>query len=345
MQLNELRRVYNGQGPFITVYLEGRSPAEDSPHQVRLRWEELRRRLSEEGATDSVLASLDDAVLAEEPGEIQSNGRVLVADATSVVLDEAWDAALGAGDAAHLGNEPELGAFVREQARSVRLLVAIADQHGAVVRQVVVTQSTTAETQAEDHVGDASEDPESVHKPREGALSHKNIQRRADEVVKQNLREVADHLDAVAKAWKPDLVVLAGGVEGRTALRNELPPALQDHFTETDAGGVDDDGAEEALANELHRLAEDLSTGAAQQRAEQFGTAQAHGLAVEGADRTSKALEMAAVETLLLEYDRSAAREAEVLAASVRTNAEAALIDSQVEDGIAAILRFEVPDQ
>ena len=184
-----------------------------------------------------------------------------------------------------------------------------------------------------------------MHKPREGALSHKNIQRRADEVVKQNLREVADHMDAVAKAWKPDLVVLAGGVEGRTALRNELPPALQDHFTETDAGGVDDDGAEEALANELHRLAEDLSTGAAQQRAEQFGTAQAHGLAVEGADRTSKALEMAAVETLLLEYDRSAAREAEVLAASVRTDAEAALIDSQVEDGIAAILRFEVPDQ
>lgn len=339
MQLNELRRVYNGQGPFITVYLEGRSPAEDSPHQVRLRWEELRRRLSEEGATDSVLASLDDAVLTEEPGEIQSNGRVLVADATSVVLDEAWDAALGAGDAAHMGNEPELGAFVRERARSVRLLVAIADQHGA------VTQSTTAETQAEDHVGDASEDPESVHKPREGALSHKNIQRRADEVVKQNLREVADHMDAVAKAWKPNLVVLAGGVEGRTALRNELPSALQDHFTETDAGGVDDDGAEEALANELHRLAEDLSTGAAQQRAEQFGTAQAHGLAVEGADRTSKALEMAAVETLLLECDRSAAREAEVLAASVRTDAEAALIDSQVEDGIAAILRFEVPDQ
>jgi hypothetical protein len=54
---------------------------------------------------------------------------------------------------------------------------------------------------------------------------------------------------------------------------------------------------------------------------------------------------MGAVETLLLEYDRSAAGEGELLAASVRTDAEAALIDSQVEDGIAAILRFEVPDQ
>ncbi|HLR44610.1 MAG TPA: hypothetical protein VK065_05410 [Brevibacterium sp.] len=345
MQLNEIRRVYDGQEPFVTVYLEGRSPAEDAQQQVRLRWEELRRRLSEEGASDRVLSSLDEAVLAEEPGEVQSNGRVLVADATGVVLDQAWDAALGAGDAAHLGTEPELGAFVRERARSPRLLVAIADRHGAVVRQVVVTQSPAADTRVEDHVGDASEDPDSVHKPREGALSHKNIQRRADEVVKQNVREVAEHMDAVAKSWKPDLVVLAGGVQGRTALRNELSPALQEHFTETDAGGAEDDGAEEALANELHRLAEELSIDAARQRADQFGAAKARGLAVEGSDRISRALEMGAVETLLLEYDRNAARESELLAASVRTDAEAALVDSEVTDGVAAILRFEVPDR
>jgi peptide subunit release factor 1 (eRF1) len=108
---------------------------------------------------------------------------------------------------------------------------------------------------------------------------------------------------------------------------------------------VDDDGAEEALTNELQRLAQDLSTDAAQQRAEQLGAAKARGLAVEGAARTRRALGMGAVETLLLEYDRSAAGEGELLAASVRTDAEAALIDSQVEDGIAAILRFEVPDQ
>ncbi|SMY13027.1 hypothetical protein [Brevibacterium jeotgali] len=345
MQLNEIRRVYDGQAPFVTVYLEGRSPGEDAQQQVRLRWEELRRHLSEDGASDTALSALDEAVLGAEPGEAQSNGRVLVADVTGVVLDEAWDAALGAGDAAHLGKEPELGAFVREHARSARLLVAIADRHGAVVRQVAVAQSQAADTQVEHHVGDASHDPESVHKPREGALSHKNIQRRADEVVKQNVREVAEHMDSVAKTWKPDLIVLAGGVQGRTALRNELSPALREHFTETDAGGVDDDGAEEALANELHRLAQDLSTDAAQRRADQFAAAKAHGLAGEGSERIAQALEMGAVETLLLEYDRPAAREAELLAASVRTDAEVSLIDSQVEDAIAAILRFDVPEQ
>ena len=342
MQLNEIRHVYDGQGTFVTVYLEGHSPSEDAQQQVRLRWESLRDQLSEEGASDSAPSSLDEAVLGAEPGEVQSNGRVLVVNATGVILDKAWDGALGAGDAAHLGEEPQLGAFVRERERSARLLVAVADQHGALVRQVAVSESHTVDTRAE---GVVSSDSDSVHKPREGALSHKQIQNRADEVVKQNVRDVADHLDRVAKAWKPDLVVLAGEVQGRTALRDELSSALQDAYVEIDSGGVSDDGAEEVLADELRRLAAERSDEAAQQRAEQFSAAQSRGLALEGSSRTAQALEMGAVETLLLEYDRTAEREAELLAASVRTDAEAALTDSQLADAVGAILRFDVPDQ
>lgn len=130
MQLNEIRPVYDAQKPFITVYLEGRPPADDAHKQVRLRWDGRRSRLSEAGATDEALQALDAAVLDSESGEVHTNGRVLVADVSRVVLDDAWDAALRAGDVAHLGIEPDLGAFVRERQRSARLLVAIADQHG-----------------------------------------------------------------------------------------------------------------------------------------------------------------------------------------------------------------------
>src|SRR5699024_10069063 len=86
MQLSDIRHVYDGQAPFATVYLEGRTPAEDAQHQVRLRWEELRRGLVESGAEETALGSLDDAVLEPERGEVQSDGRVLVADATGVLL-------------------------------------------------------------------------------------------------------------------------------------------------------------------------------------------------------------------------------------------------------------------
>lgn len=343
MQLGALRRVYEGEAPFATVYLEGRVPAEDAQQQVRLRWQALRRSLEESGASEEALSALEEAVLASEPGEVQSNGRVLVADATGVILDEAWDAALGAGDTAHLSNEPELGAYVRERERAAHLLVAIANQHGATIRQVVVSEAHPLSTHNEGHAGDDSCASDSVHTPREGALSHKQIQRRADEVVKHNAREVAHRLAAVAKAWCPDRVVLAGEVQGRTALRDELTSALLDQYTEIESGGVSDDGAEEALAYELRRLAADLSANAAEQTVDRFGAGKTRGLAVEGVDDVTQALEMAAVETLLLEYDRTAEREAELLAASVRTDAEVALTIPPVADAVAALLRFEVP--
>src|SRR5699024_9607573 len=135
--------------------------------------------------------------------------------AAAVRLDAPWDAALGAGDAAHLAQEPELGAYLRERERSVSMLVAIADQHGAVIRDLTVSESDVPEPQGEEVVSD---DSDTVHKPREGALSHKQIQRRADEVAKQNLREVAEHIAASATRRRPDLVVLAGEVQGRTML-------------------------------------------------------------------------------------------------------------------------------
>jgi len=36
MELGELKAVYAHEGPFVTVYLEGRSPSEDAEKQVRL---------------------------------------------------------------------------------------------------------------------------------------------------------------------------------------------------------------------------------------------------------------------------------------------------------------------
>ena len=90
MELDEVRSLYEGRPPFATVYLEARSPAEDSPQQVRLRWEELRRDLVAQGAGDEALEALDRAVLGEEAGEVQSSGRVLVADASAVRLDAPW---------------------------------------------------------------------------------------------------------------------------------------------------------------------------------------------------------------------------------------------------------------
>lgn len=342
MQLADLRHVYDADGPFATVYLEGRSPGEDAERQIRLRWDDLRGRLSDAGADEATLTSLDSTIVVDDITEVQTDGRVLVANGSGVLLNEPWDAALGAGDAAHHTEDPELGAYVREQARSTRLLVAIADQQGAVVRRIVASPQHTLDEASETDVEAASS--ESVHKPREGAWSHNQIQRRADEAVKQNVRKVAEHLDRAASDWQPDVVVLAGEVQGRTALRDELSPAVQEIHREVDAGGTDDEAAEEALADQLRTIADEVSHARAQEVTEQFEHGRAHGQAVAGTRAVEQALEMGAVETLLLEYDRTPEAEAHLLRASARTDARAELIDTEVDGAVAAVLRFEVPD-
>lgn len=343
MRLSTIRPVYDAEGPFATVYLEGRSPSEDAEKQVRLRWDDLRGQLASAGADEGLLESLDSAVMVEDIGEVMTDGRVLVANESGVLLNAPWDASLGAGDAAHFSPEANLGPYVRERARSVRLLLAVADQQGALVRQLVVAEQHTLDERDQQEVGASSD--ESVHKPRGGALSHKQIQRRADEAIKENVREVADHMARVARTWQPDVVVLAGEVQGRTALREELPTSLAEITREADSGGVSDDGAEEALAEELRAIAGDVSEQRSQELTERFEHGRAHDLASQGAAAVARAAEMGAVEILLLEYDRQATDESSLLAASTRIDAQVGVIDSPVEDAVAAVLRFEAPER
>lgn len=343
MQLAEVRNVYDHDGPFATVYLEGRAPTPDAEHEVRLRWDDLRTRLEEAGAADETVTALENAVIVDDITEVQNNGRVLVANASGVLLNADWDAAIGAGDAVYFAQEPELGAFTRERARSVRMLVVIADRTGATIRRIVAAEEHELNEQAEHHVSATAN--ASVHKPREGALSHKQIQRRADEETQQSLREVADKLDQIAADWRPDAVVLAGETQGRNKLHDELSEALQEIAQQTEHGGTDDDAAEEALAEELRLIASDVADVRSQELTKRYAHARAHDYAVEGSEWVVRAAEMGAVETLLFEHNRSATEEAKVLGASVKVDASLGLLSSDVEDGVAAVLRFEAPDE
>lgn len=341
MRLQTLREVYDAAGPFATVYMEARSPAEDARHQVRLRWDALRGQLAESGASEAQLAALDEAILDEPSGEVQADGRVLVAGSDGVLLNEPWDAALGAGDAAHLSGQPELGAFIREWAHAVRLLVAVVDQNRAVVRREVAVADREHPAGPEEVV--EPDTVESVHKPRGQALSHKQIQRRAHETVEQNAREIAEHLQSVAKQWRPDVLVLAGEVQGRTAVHEALPEALARICHQTDSGGTVDEAAEEALTAALRELASDIAAERDHHHRERFEEAKAQDRAVEGSRAVAQAAEVGAVDTLFFGDGEPPADDAELLAACARTDADAAVLDGSVTDGVAAVLRYEVP--
>ncbi|GAA1455278.1 hypothetical protein ACFP47_02425 [Nesterenkonia lacusekhoensis] len=346
IELSRFRPVYEAQGPFATVYLEARDPSEDAADQVRLRWDALKRELSDAGAHEQAVAALEDALLIENITEVQTEGRVLVANQDGLLLEEHWDAALGRGDYAVLGEPAELGSYLRERLRSVRALVAVADQEGAVLRRFVLTSSEVLHEGAEESVSGSA--VESVHKPREGALSHKQIQRTADEAAKQNIRDVVERLSSVANRWQPDVVVIAGEVQGRKRLQEELPDDLKTIAEEVESGGgipsgSADSGAEDSLVEDLGAVAREIVIARAQQQTDRFHELQAAGRAVEGAEEIRKAVQLGAVETLLLRYGTRGEEEDELLRQAAEIDAQVGLVGASVSGDIAATLRYEAP--
>lgn len=340
MKLDELRPTFEAQGPFATVYLESRSPSADAGRQLRLRWEELRDDLKEQGAEDDLLSAIDGVLLDDDTRtEAHTDGRIVVANASGVLLDEHWDAALGTGDSAHHSEVPELGTYLREKNRLVDVVLVVADQTGAVIRELTIGEEHVTSQSAETQI--SGDEDESIHKPRGQALSHNQIRRRADEIIKDNARDVADFVDDLVTGRSPDAVVIAGEVQGRTAVKAEFSAQVNEIVHEVTEGGIVDEAAEEALEVALRSLASDLSRDRMKEAEESLSQGLAHALAVEGRTEVAKAVERGAVDTLLLNRDTVAADEGRLIADAVRSSAELRLVDADISDGVAATLRFD----
>ncbi|WP_309132518.1 Vms1/Ankzf1 family peptidyl-tRNA hydrolase [Brevibacterium sp.] len=339
MKLDELRPVFDAQGPFATVYLEGRTASADASQQLHLRWQELRDDLEGKGADNGLLSSIDSALLGDAATEVHTDGRIIVANASGVLLDEHWDAAQGTGDAAYLSDVPELGTYLREKIRLVDVVLVIADQKGALIRELTIGEDQVT-SQAEETQVTGDED-ENIHKPRGQGFSHNQIRRHADELIKENARDVAEFVDDLVTRRSPDAVVIAGEVQGRTAVKAEFSAQVRELVHEVTEGGIVDEAAEEALDAALRSLASDLSRDRMREAEESLSQGLAHALAVEGRTEVTKAVERGVVDTLLLSRDASADGEGQLIAGAVRSSAEVRLIDADISDGVAATLRFD----
>lgn len=343
MDPTRIRSLLSHRGPFATVYLQGRPVDQDAPHQLQVRWDSLRDRLRRAGAPDPLVAVLDQALVGPGMAATQGHGRVLVASGDGLLLDEPWGGIPGGADTATWADTADVGDHLRAELRTVRAVVGVVDQTGARIHRDLLSPEHTAQDGSDQTVSAAAVG--GVHKPRKGSLSHKNIQRHSDERVRQNAEEIADALRNAAKDFHADLVVLAGGVEGRTATREALGEDVPGRLVEVAAGGDDDAAAEAALDAELRRLAGEETDRRVADQNDLLGRARGHGLAVQGSAAVAHAAEMGAVGTLLLHEDTRALDEAGLIAVCVREGADVGLIDVPADDSVAAILRFRPRDQ
>ena len=298
MDLSSTREIFERPGPFATVYLEARPADASSGKEVELRWRELRSRLESAGADDKTLAALDDELGGDRAGAVTGYGRVLVASSDGVLFSDAVDAVTSSGDVVEWSPLPELGRYYRAQSGSVRALLVVADRTGADLYQVVASNDEGAREVDEQTVsGDAVE---TVHKPREGGNAHGRMQRRHEMASYENAEAVVGAVRSAVSSFRPRVVVLAGEVQGREAVRSQLPSAVADITREIDAGsraaGASEDALEDALLTEVGKVATEAETAVR----EQFHEGKAHATAVEGFEPVLEAARTGAVATLVL---------------------------------------------
>ncbi|EST38784.1 hypothetical protein N566_05550 [Streptomycetaceae bacterium MP113-05] len=334
MELSRLASLYTQEETsFATVYLEGRSPGEDAADQVRLRWHDLRERLTNEGAEETALSSVEAALSQDKAGEEQADGRVLVASGGGrLALDQPWDASLGTGDQAHWSPLPELGSYVRHSAGAVRVLLAVADQQEA--RLTTLTVAT-----------DVGSTEDSGPPQEGGSAPHRRVRHRSVKVVDQDAKDFGTTVTEALDGCSPDLVVVAGEVQGRAALRSRLPEPLPALLVETDRRGATDSRARQALDEELLQLATRHIEQQQQDGASRFHEAQGHRNTVENSDQVLEAAESGALDTLFMEVGTAAEKEARLIGAAARSGAGFALVPhgTGLTGGAAGILRFS-PD-
>ncbi|MHC1560181.1 baeRF2 domain-containing protein [Actinomycetospora sp. C-140] len=298
MDLSRTREIFERPGPFATVYLEAVQAGENSAKQVELRWRDLQNQLQQQGADDKTIAALDDELGDDRAGSLTEVGRVLVASADGVLFDDEVEAVGAAGDVAIWSPLPELGRYYRSQSSSVRTLLAIVDQTGGDLYELVAAYETGARELDEQHISGSA--VENVHKAREGGNAHKQRQRRHEKATYQNAEEVVAGLRSAASSFRPQVLALAGEVQGRQAVRSQLPTELSEITQELDAGSRAAGASESALEDELLRVAGTIATGEEGRVREQLLEGKAHANAVEGLEPVLEAARTGAVDTLVL---------------------------------------------
>jgi hypothetical protein len=361
-------------GPFATVYIDASHDTEDGEHAGRLRWSGARAELADRGAQEATLAALD-AAASSGPTAVGRAGRVLVAAGGEVLLDRRLPEPPPTARV-HWGPLPDLLPLLLDRGEPVTAVAVRIDDTGG---EILLARPGSGLQPVEP----VSSDPSGpVHKVRGGGLANRNMQERVEETFRRNTAAVAERVDTLVSSTAARVVVVAGETQSRSRLLDALGERAAEIAVgvenSTDAG---DDALEAAVDAAITDVV-DADRHALLERLDQ-ALGRPEGLAVHGVEPVLAALRANAVETLMLDGDATregsvwisdvptaVATDAEQLrqmgaepaeqvpvddalvraaAASGATftplgGGRTGLVGRPVDDGVAAILRFPLPE-
>ncbi|QIS20948.1 peptide chain release factor 2 [Nocardia terpenica] len=226
MGITSLRELTGRKGPFGSVYFDSSHETEDAARQLGLRRRSLDEKLSAAGAPASMIRALDGAI-AEGPAPRGRAGRALIADAGTVLVDEQL-LAPPPRETVRVSPLPFLLPLLELRTPRVPYVLVAVDRVGADLR-------------GDDGFGVVHRDTvqgarHHVHKVGGGGWAHWSLQHRVEDVSRRNTDLVANATVRLADEVGAQVVVLAGEIAARSALRAALPESRW-HIADVDTGG------------------------------------------------------------------------------------------------------------
>lgn len=292
MDMSKLRDVATAPGPFASVYLDASHDTEDAAKVAELRWRGLRDQLADQGAPEKTLAALDRAVSAADPPAGKA-GRVLIASGTRVLVDQTLPVPPPA-DITRFSSLPDLLPLASYLPPPVPHVVVVADSSGADLHSFDGRVELVETVRGRQHP---------LHKTGGGGWAHKRLQQRVEDTVKHNAKQVAEEVERLVGEVHAEVVVLAGEVQARSAVRGEL--GLDDDLVVEVEGmglaeGTDDDQFDNAVRALIAQRQQQHDAEVVERFRAELGR---DGLAVEGLAPVTDALRQANVDTLVVNAD------------------------------------------
>jgi hypothetical protein len=277
--------------PFVSVYLDAGTAAEDAPRRLLAEWQGLRRDLAGRGAPEEALDAVDAAV-ADHRG---AGGLAVVVDGDGEVLSRPL-AEAPSRPVADFAVLPRLGPLLRATRAEVPHVLVVADRTGA---DIVTVEG--AQRSSETVEGDVDAP---IRKVLGGGRSHGRRQQRAENTWDRNAAGVATEVADRARATGARLVVAAGDQRAVGLLEQHLPEDVRTRLHVAAHGGrapgVDEEPFELEVRHVVATVAADDTVAALEGFGEQRGR---NGAVADGPGETFAALRGAVVDTLLVHED------------------------------------------
>jgi hypothetical protein len=318
-----LADIYRAPGAFSQVYLDMSVDTSDPPGVKEERRKSVLDTLRRQGAPEADLDAVLDA-LATNPAAPSPVCVFLLAKDGELLVEEAIPGIAVSPEIVSYGAVPDFTPLLRMQPLDFRYLVVETARDGGEAR---LYGAGSSRPETEEHVQGRTD---TLHKVKAGGeWRHDHFQNHAQEIWRQTQAQLASTVDGIVRDYAPRFIVVAGDIRARQLLADQVSEASRSILaiepTNTRAEGSSDDALQARVEAEIERvLAADKQ--AVLDRLE-LHEGRGDNLVELGFGSVVHALASAQVDTVVLDLDRLAEREALALGAPpwIATAAEDAL--------------------